>query len=809
MRKVFLLLTAVLLLINGFSQDYTKGFKFLNQHKYSKAKRIFEKALKSNLRADIIVGYFGLSRVYADSNSNYFDLKQAFDYYQKSYKYYQGARYAILKYLNNVYHINPRTYDSLSYVVLLPQYEQALKSHDIQKIKQFIYNYEGTPLAQKLQRYVDSVDFEQARNENTIYSYRKFIQDHPKSYYIDTAKSLLNVLWQKEFNRVYRSLDLTAIRRFEMKYPDYPYNQDTVMFYKDLAHRAMWLKLYLPFDSTKTMEYINFVKDAAPYEQAYLALLKLAEPPMLKHNWQAAADTILKYKKLFPHNTRLDSLVAILQRKERPLKVEPLKGDVNTPDGLEFLPVVTVDDTTMYFCGEGRDDNLGKEDIYVTHFNGKIWTKPKIVEDLSSLWSNEAVLSATADGNSLVIFKDGDIYMTHKTKYGWSDPEPIEEINTDYWDADAFITADGNAIIFASDRPNPSGDYHPFNSYYHGGFNGNIDLWVVVKKNGHWSKPINLGQVINTPYAERSPFLHPDMKTLYFLSDGHTTLGSMDVLVSHRLSDTSWTQWSKPVNLGKYINTPNKEFGYYVSAKGDIAYYSRVVNNQMDIYTIEIPKKLRPKIILRIIGHVRTPNGQPLAAKIIWEDLEKDSTLGQLQTDPNNGYYVIALPQGKNYGFYISAQGYYPISSNVDLRNYKGPTTIERNFVLYPIKQIINDQISIRLNNIFFDFNSAKLRPESYPELNRFARFLKQHPDLLVEISGHTDSIGTKQYNQKLSERRAQAVKQYLISQGCNPRQLVVKGYGFSRPVSSNQTEEGRQKNRRVEFKVIGKLEKN
>ncbi len=806
MKRAIILLISVFLLSNTFAQDYIKGFKYLDDHKYSRAKKVFEKALKTNLSANIVVGYFGLAKLYADSNSNYFDLDKAYSYFQKSYHYYSRARYAVRKYLNDKYHINNQTFKDLLEQIIQPQYEQVWQSHDVDKMKDFIAKYQGTPSAQKLQNYLDSLDFYQAKNENTIYSYRKFIQDHPNSVYIDSARPLLNALWQKEFNRVYRSLDLREIYRFEARYPDYPYNNDTVQFYKDLAYRVKGLKLYKPFDSSKTQDYISFIKDAAPFEQAYLALLKLAEPPLTRKNWQAAADTIAKYKPLFPGNSRLDSLLALLQRKERPLKVEPLKGDVNTETGSEILPVVTVDDTTMYFCAEGRDDNIGYEDIFVTHFNGKTWTKPEVVRDLSSMFGNEAVLSATADGNSLIIFKDGDIYITHKTKDGWSDPEPIDAINSEDWDADAFITADGNAIIFASDRPNPSGPYYSFNSYYHGGFGGNTDLWVVVKKNGHWSKPINLGRVINTPYAERSPFLHPDMKTLYFLSDGHTTLGSMDVLVSHRLSDTSWTQWSKPVNLGKYVNTPYREFGYCVAANGKIAYYSRTNGNQLDIYTIELPKKLRPKVILRVKGYVRTPDGQPLAAKIVWEDLERDTTLGQLQTDPNNGYYIIALPQGKNYGFYISADGYYPLSANVDLRNYTGPTEIKKDFVLYPIKQIINQQVSVRLNNIFFDFNSAKLRPESYPELNRFARFLKQHPDLLVEISGHTDNIGSAEYNMKLSKRRAEAVKQYLVSQGCNPKQLVVKGYGYTKPVSSNKTEQGRQQNRRVEFKVIGKL---
>ncbi len=811
MRKLLvLILLSFIVFTTTSAQNYYKGFDYIKQKKYKRAERLFSKAFRKTTRADLIVGNYGMALLYYQKDYPKHNIDKAYKHISKAIAYYSHANYAVRNYLKRNYNIGQDELVKLRDSILNPKLKAVLASKDLRQMADFVYRYEGTPQAREVIRVLDSADFVKARAENSVYSYRKFIQDHPGSYYNDSAYHLLVKLWKVEFDKAFHTLDLQTIERFEKKYPDYPYNPDTVMFYKDLAHRAYGLKLSYPLDSTRISQYVKFIKDAAPYEAAYLTVLKLAEPALKKHMWQAAADTILKYKKLFPHNERLDSLVAMLERPEKPLPIAPLKGDVNTLQGAEFLPVITVDDSTLYFCGENRKDNLGKEDIYVTHFDGKKWTKPHVVKQLSTVLGNEAPLSITADGNSLIIFKNGDIFITQRTKDGWSIPEPIMAINSDYWEADAFITADGNAILFASDRPNPSGPYHEFNKYYHGNFIGNTDIWVVTKlKNGHWSKPINLGQTINTPYAERSPFLHPDMKTLYFLSDGHTTLGAMDVLVSKRLSDTSWTQWSKPVNLGKYVNTPYDEFGFDISAKGNIAYYSRTVGKQFDIYTIKLPKKAKPQIVVRAYGYIKTPVGKPISAKIIWEDLETKKTLGQLQTDPANGYYLIALPLGKNYGFYISAQGYYPLSANVDLRTKKDTSDVRKDFVLYPIYQIVKKQVAVRLNNVFFDFNSAHLRPESYPELDRFAQFIKTHPNLLIEISGHTDSVGTAQYNIKLSTERAQAVKTYLVNKGCNPKQLVVKGYGFSKPVATNQTEEGRQKNRRVEFKVIGTLPKH
>ncbi len=807
-KKIFPLILIISLWasFSASAQYLDKAFKYLNENKFEKAQKFFYKSIDK--RQSLPVAYYGLSRIYNDSLYSGYDPYRAYKMIKKALYYYNKYNLNAKKYWKGKYNLDYKTLVAQHDSIVNKELAKALASRDILKINEFIVRYQQSPQADTARKFIDSVYFSEVIKQNTIEAYRKFIKENPQSYYVAQAKKRLDSLWSREFHKAYSSLELSTMERFEKKYPDYPYNADTVFYYKNLAIRARQLMLYMPYKPEFLGKYISFIKDAAPMEPAYLTLLKLIDPPLMKYHFLAAVDTLKKYKHYFPHNARIDTLISILLRDDPKLVKAPLKGQVNTPNGYELIPVLTADNKTLYFCGENRDDNLGNEDIYVSHYKNGLWQKPEVVTDLSTMFGNEAPLSVSADGNTLIFFSNGDVYMSNKTKTGWSEPKEIREINSDFWDADAFITADGNAILFVSDRPNPSGDYHPFNNYFHGGMIGNTDIWVVVRQGDHWSQPINLGQVINTPYAERTPFLHPDMHTLYFASDGHASLGSMDLFVSYRLSDTSWTQWSPPVNLGKWFNSPQKEYGYAVSTDGRVAYYALFDSVQSDIYTITMPRQARPEMVLTVYGYVSDVDSNKLEADIVWEDLSTGKELGRLRTDPQSGYYVIPLPEGKNYGFYVSCKGFYPVSDNINLSNYNGKNKIRHDFVLTPVKDIISKKSAVVLNNVFFDFDSDKLKPESYPELRRFAEFVKEHPDLKFEISGHTDSIGTTEYNKDLSLRRAQAVMRFLIKQGCSAKQFVVKGYGSEKPVATNKTEQGRSMNRRVEFRVIGRIEK-
>jgi len=474
----------------------------------------------------------------------------------------------------------------------------------------------------------------------------------------------------------------------------------------------------------------------------------------------------------------------------------PLSSNINTNMN-EYFPVFTTDGQTLFFCSDNRPENLGGEDIYVSYFVDGEWTSPEIIRELSSNESNDAVLSVSADGNSLLIFSNGKIYESKKNKNGWSKKKKIDVLDFGSWNADAFYTADGNSILFTSVSPHNIGGAGTV-------YSANTDIYVTNKNDdGTWSKPKNLGAIINTLNQERTPFLHPDMKTLYFSTELEDGFGGIDVYKSTRIYDTSWIYWTKPQNLGENINTNSYDYCFKISTDGTKAFFNTITNNgDQDIFQVDLEKKNRPELVITISGIVTDNQNKPLDAQIVWENLEAGTKIGSLTSSPTNGKYIITLPLGKNYGFYVTKDNYYPLSDNINLKNSPKSSNITKNFVLSSEKQILEGNVVINLKNIFFETNKYELQKESFPELNRLADFIIKHADIKIEISGHTDNVGSSQYNLQLSQQRANSVKKYLISKNCKPNQLIAKGYGESKPITDNSTDKAKAQNRRVEFIV-------
>ncbi|MFH1322083.1 MAG: OmpA family protein [Bacteroidota bacterium] len=618
-------------------------------------------------------------------------------------------------------------------------------------------------------------------------------------------------------------------------------------------------------------QFDKYIKEAAPREMAYIAVQKLIEQDIKEKKWESAIATLKKYQSSFSASqimfNRIGELILLVEKKEPQISVENLGPGVNTTRG-EYSPVISANDKILYFCGRDRTDNIGKEDIFYseimysdTYRDGVIerpresvsdyvsgtfnefigdtirsvtinttedkviytirdtikdrvgkWEKSKLFGYINTSSESEAPLSVSVDGNTMVLFKAGDLHYSKKTISGWSKLEKFPyPVNTQFWEGDAMLSSDGKAIIFASNRP---GGYNinVDQDFYHGDVTYASDIYVCTKTNNGWSNPINLGKNINTAFCERSPFLHPDMKTLYFSSDGHYGLGKLDVFKVTRLSETDWTKWTKPVNLGKSINTTGSDWGYNINTSGLYAYFAadnEANKYQEDIYRVELPPYLRPNVVVTVSGKVSDKNGKHLDADIYWEDLTENKPIGNLKSNPGDGTYFIILPAGKLYGYYAEKDGYYPVSKNLDLRKTNTFQEIRENITMVSIEDMKKLGTIVKINNIFFDTDKTILRPESYPELNRLTKILKENPYSKIEIMGHTDNVGTDEYNQELSDGRAKAVFDYLLNpQGFeNPEgfkeRLTYKGFGETKPVSTNETEKGRQNNRRVEFKFV------
>ena len=569
-------------------------------------------------------------------------------------------------------------------------------------------------------------------------------------------------------------------------------------------------------DLNSGLWYDEFIKANAGTDYGFVAVQRMAGYYVAQQDWAQAAETYRRYKSLFPGMTkRFDKIIEILEDDNTEgNRIANMGSNINTRAG-EFMPLPSADDELLYFTGVSRLGGKGGEDIFVSRHEGNTWAAAQNLKGLVNTNNHEFGTTISADGNRLVLFASrtdgmggGDLYYADKGVGGFgilqTFPPPI---NSFFWDCDGFLTSDGKAMIFSSDRPGAVGSYQKKDVLYRGERWGNVDLWITVKTDTGWTKPQNLGTTINTPWAERSPFLHPDGKTLYFCSSGHPGLGKLDVFVTTRLSEDSWTEWSEPVNLGKYINGVGSDWGYRVNTAGDKAYFAAEgLPGSMggsDIYVQDIPVSMRPNPVATIRGVVTDPDGVPLTAAIKWEDLTTGKNVGELSSDPETGKYFITLPLGKNYGYYAEKEGYYPVSKSVDLRDTDKGVELEVNIVLAPIEQIVEEGMSVRLNNIFFDYDKATLRQESRTELDRFYEVLRKYPNARIEIAGHTDSIASVAYNQDLSQRRAESVVNYLVQKGYPRSNLVAKGYGELKPIADNGSDEGRQMNRRVEFRFL------
>ncbi|MGB0887639.1 MAG: OmpA family protein [Vicingaceae bacterium] len=473
---------------------------------------------------------------------------------------------------------------------------------------------------------------------------------------------------------------------------------------------------------------------------------------------------------------------------------EKLSDNINS-EYSELTPIITADGKTLYICRDDHPQNTGDpkddSDIWISKLdeNGEWGPLKNMGFPLNNKGSNFPI-SASPDNNSLVVAntyasdgtKGGQGFsISYKTANGWGIPQAFEiqeYVNTNKY-VSYFLCSDNKTLLLAIENKESLGQK---------------DLYVSFLIDGNkWSKPKNMGTTLNTFSDESMPFLAADNTTLYFSSEGHLGYGSDDVFVSKRLDDT-WTNWSEPKNLGPKVNTPRGELGYFLDAKGEVAYLS----SAGDIWKIGNAEKPDPVSLISGITYNKKTN-LPMQAEIRYYDLEANIELGKATSDPTTGAYKIILPTGKKYSFIAQQQEFYPISENIDLKELAEYNEQTKDLYLLPIEK----GEAIRLNNIFFEFNKADLKSESFNEIDRLHKILADNPTMKVEIGGHTDDKGSDEYNRKLSDDRAKSVLNYLVKKGIDKTRLTSKGYGESQPVTENLDDESRAINRRVEFKVL------
>lgn len=482
-------------------------------------------------------------------------------------------------------------------------------------------------------------------------------------------------------------------------------------------------------------------------------------------------------------------------------KIDKIKlNDYVNSSYSELLPIISSDAKKLFFTRDNHPENFGierKQDIWYSNIDeyGNFGLPINIGSPINNDDNNFA-FSVSVDGNSLLL---GNKYNDDGTTSAgvsistydgerWSNPKElyINNYRNDSKYSTFFLSNSGKVLLMSlEDKLSVGG----------------TDLYVsFLNDDESWSTPINLGS-INTASNEYSPFLGADAKTLYFSSAGYPGYGKNDIFYSKRL-DESWLKWSEPLNMGEEINTVGNDSYYSISASGEYAYLVSALNTitYEDIYRINIPKELQPEQVMLVTGKViDQKTNKPMRAKIIYESLEDGTELGITYSNPLTGEYSITLPKGVKYGVRAELEGFIAVNENIDTDSLNSFEKISKNINIVPLEK----GQKILLNNIFFNFAEFSLLKNSYYELDRIVNLLERNKNLNIQINGHSDNNGTKERNMMFSIKRAEAVKDYLLSKGVSGNRIKSKGYGELKPLSSNNTAEGRRKNRRVEFEII------
>jgi outer membrane protein OmpA-like peptidoglycan-associated protein len=487
-------------------------------------------------------------------------------------------------------------------------------------------------------------------------------------------------------------------------------------------------------------------------------------------------------------------------RREAAGEKENLGPNVNSKYD-EVSPKISADGKTLYFGRKLSPDNIGgiedKEDIWESKSaDGKTWSASFNLGTPVNTPTTNNLISVSTDNNTLLFHVNDGFAFMHRTHSGWS---ALEDQGIRFDNESDFLegclSSDGKAIVFVA-KLKGNAFYRPQEM--------ERDIFVCLKQaNGTWSPPRHTGRILNSAGDEYSPFLSADGRTLYFATNGRPGYGDVDIFMSRRLSD-DWKQWSEPVNLGLGINTVGFDAYYTLPASGESGY---MVNNIQtlglaDIIRFKLPETVKPDPVVLISGRVlNAKTQQPLPAMIRFDDLSTGKEVGEARVNPRTGDYKIALPAGKNYGYHAAASGYLSVNENLELSSLREYAELKKDLLLVPIE--IGE--SIQLKNVFFVQSKAELKSESYPELDRLVKIMKDNPTIEIELSGHTDARGSAGANLELSEKRVAAVRQYLIEKGVPMKRMTGKGYGGAMPIAPSTTEENRQLNRRVEFKIVKK----
>ena len=494
----------------------------------------------------------------------------------------------------------------------------------------------------------------------------------------------------------------------------------------------------------------------------------------------------------------------------QPVPFEPknLGPNVNSAEP-EYFPCLTADDGTLIYTRRVKAPEIAvygmQEDFYVSRRDLEGNWKPSIpLPIVNTRAFNEGAGTLSPDGRFLIFTKcaleDGsyggalsgegscDLFISRRIGDRWGVPHNLgTPVNSSHWETQPSMASDGRTI------------YYIRGSVARDGIKS-MDIWTTTMDDeGAWSKPVKLGENINTPYQEESVQIHPDGRTLYFSSNGHPGFGGLDIFMSRKQADGTW---GPALNLGYPINTSADENSVLVDASGKMAYFASDRAGglgDLDLYSFELYKEARPLPITYIRGTVYDAGTKaPVEADVQLYDLKTGNLATGAYSDPKTSEFLVCLPSGE-YALSASADGYLFFSKNYNVATstVNEPVTLE-----VPLSPLTAGS-TIALRNIFFNTASYDLLPASNAELDKLVKLLQSNPTVRIELGGHTDNVGADAANLTLSDQRAKAVREFVIAKGIEADRITAAGYGETKPIATNDTEEGRAQNRRTEVTVL------
>lgn len=479
----------------------------------------------------------------------------------------------------------------------------------------------------------------------------------------------------------------------------------------------------------------------------------------------------------------------------QPIQKEKLPEPLNTFQ-LQYFPVLTADGEQILFTKRDGTGNNDKEDIFMAFVSPEgDWSKPQSIAQTINSPYNEGTCSVTADGNILIYTScdapdsEGscDLYIAYKVNGMWQRPRNMgKNVNSRSWDSQPSLSADGRVLFFSSNRK--------------GGFGGN-DIWYSVMQNdATWSEAKNLGDIVNTPKDEISPFMFFNNEILFFSSNGHPGFGGMDIQLSKVIDG----EFTKPENLGWPINDQLDQVALFITAQKDYAYFTELTTSEKEhdrslLYRFKFPDEISLGENLTVTeGKVfNSKTGEPIDATLSLVSLTNDSTLYRFNSDGKTGSFTMIYPDKAISGLYVEKKGYLPKIYNVERDNIKDVKDLKVELVPVAAGE------EFVFENVFFEFDKYSLKPESISSLKRLVKFLAENPNVNILIVGHTDNVGSASYNQNLSLQRAKSVQDFLISQGFHQGRVLVEGKGDKEPMVNNDTPEHQALNRRITIKVL------